>query len=900
MAKLSKDGKFVEVEFGDTLTQIAVDYCSGYSKYKQLAAINNISNPDKIVVGQEIALTPEAAGGSGSTTPAKPVISKPTIKQFGLLSTDTSTIFATWDWPKSNTESYKVMWYYDPGNGTWFVGTNTTISVDTDEPSASRQSTYSIPANAKRIKFKVKPISEKKKSSGGAETTYWTASWSDEKIWTDSTPLEAPSTPTVEIDKYKLTATLDNVKIAGAVGIEFQVVKNNATKAYATKQVKITSAHASHVFNVDPGGEYKVRARAYDNSKQYSDWSDYSNNEGTMPATPSGITTIRATSETAVYLEWSTADTATSYDIEYTTKKNYFDGSDQTTVKSGIEFNHYEITGLESGTEYFFRVRATNADGSSGWSDIKSIVIGKDPAAPTTWSSTTTGITGEQLILYWVHNSEDGSSESYAELELYFNGQKETHTIRNTRPEADKDKTSFYTIDTSTFVEGTVIQWRVRTAGITRVYGDWSVQRTIDIYAPPTLQLSMTKVDGQDIDTLTEFPFYIYAVPGPNTQIPIGYHLSVTANEIYETTDNIGNPKTVNAGDQVYSKFFDIQDALLVEFSAGNIDLENNIEYTVTCTVSMNSGLTSEASLNFTVNWTDIEYSPDAEIGINKDTWTASIRPYCDERRLVNYKVTAKSRYEYSVTDEEVGAVYGEVVPKAKTTTGLPVYLGTTVDGSEVYYCSVEEVTPITDVLLSVYRREFDGSFTELATGLDAAKYTTVTDPHPALDYARYRIVAVSKTTGAVSFYDPPGYPVGGSAVIIQWDADWVNFDTTEESELAQPPWSGSLVQLPYNIKVSDSYDPDVSLVNYIGRKRPVGYYGTHLGEKSTWNVDIPKSDKETLYALRRLAVWMGDVYVREPSGSGYWASIKVSLGQDYDKLIIPVTFTITRVEGGV
>jgi hypothetical protein len=847
-------------------------------------------------IGQVIKLTSDGSNPSPSSSSSS---NKPIIKQFGLLSSDDSTLFATWDWSRANTESYKIMWEYDPGNGIWFVGSNSNISVDDDAPSASRQSTYSIPSNAKKVRFKVKPISETDKNKDdGTETSKWTASWSDWKTWTDSTPLATPSTPTVEVKNYKLTASLDNVKITGATGIEFQVVKDNAAKAYKSKSVSIVSTHASHVFDVDPGGEYKVRCRAYDKSKNHSEWSDYSSNTSTIPATPSGITTIRATSETAVYLEWSTAATATSYDIEYTTKKEYFDNSDQTTTKSGIEFNHFEITGLETGAEYFFRVRATNGSGSSGWSGIKSVVIGSDPAAPTTWSSTTTAITGETLTLYWVHNAEDGSSQTYADLELYINGVKESHTIQNTDDEDEKDKTSSYIIDTSEFVEGTTIQWRVRTAGITKVYGDWSVQRTIDIYAPPTLSLSVTDVDGNQLDTVTSFPFYVYGLAGPNTQVPIGYHLTVTSNELYETTDNIGNPKTINAGDNVYSKYFDIRDALLVELSANNIDLENNIEYTVTCTVSMDSGLTSEASVTFTVTWQDQSYSPDAEIGIDEDAYTASIRPYCAERKTVYYKVNFIAD-EYVVSDEDIGYVYGEAVSGAKTLTGEQVYSGTTHDGIDIYFCVKEEVQIQTDVLLSVYRREFDGGFTELATGLDGAKYTTVTDPHPALDYARYRIVATSKTTGAISFYDPPGYPVGGKAVIIQWDEEWTTFDTTEGAELVQPPYSGSLLKLPYNIDVSDSAEPDVSLVNYIGRKRSVSYYGTHLGEKSTWNVEIEKSDKETLYAIRRLAIWMGDVYVREPSGSGYWANITVSFGQKHKELTIPVTLNIKRVEGG-
>ena len=107
-------------------------------------------------------------------------------------------------------------------------------------------------------------------------------------------------------------------------------------------------------------------------------------------------------------------------------------------------------------------------------------------------------------------------------------------------------------------------------------------------------------------------------------------------------------------------------------------------------------------------------------------------------------------------------------------------------------------------------------------------------------------------------------------------------------------------MKLLYNIDVSDNNSPDVSLVNYIGRKYPVTYYGTQIGSTSTWNVAIEKSDTETLYALRRLQVWMGDCYVREPSGSGYWANITVTFSQKHKELTIPVTLNITRVEGGV
>lgn len=891
MAKLSSDGTYVTVEDGDTLSEIARDYGNGKT-WKQLAAINNIPNPNLIYVNQIIKLT--ADGSPPSNTAA--ASNKPTINQFGLQSNTKNTLFATWTWDRSNTESYKVLWTYDTGDGVWFTGSNSTINVDKDDPESSRQSTYSIPANARKVRFKVKPISEKQ-TKNNKETSYWEAQWSDVKTYTDSTPLETPQVPTVEIDKYKLTATLDNIEI-DATGIEFEIIKDNAPTPFQVGKAEIVTSRASYSCTVDAGGEYKVRCRAYKGS-DYSEWSEYSNNEGTMPGAPSGITSIKATSETSVYLEWQAAKTATSYDIEYTTEKRYFDGSDGTTTKNGVETNHFEFTGLESGDEYFFRVRAVNGDGQSAWCEPRSVVIGEKPAAPTTWSSTTTAIVEEILNLYWVHNAADGSSQTYAELELIIDGLKEVYTIKNNRNEDEKDKTSVYVVNTAKYQEGVKILWRVRTAGVTKVYGDWSVQRTVDIYAPPTLDLRLTDIGKNPLSAVTAFPIRFYGLPGPKTQAPTSYHLVVTSNEMYETTDSVGNPKTINPGEAVYSRHFDILTDLEVVLSAGDINLENNVTYTATCIVSMNSGLTKTSSIEFGVTWEDQSYEPNAEISVDEDAYTASIRPYCVAHTVTQYRVESISTNIYAVTDDVVGFAYGTVVPKARTTTGELVFSGVNADGENIYFCKVETSVPVEDVLLSVYRREFDGSFTELATGLDNAKRTTITDPHPSLDYARYRIVATSKTTGAVSFYDPPGYPVGGIAAIIQWDEKWSSFETSEASALEQPPWSGSLLKLMYNIDISDNNQPDVALIKYIGRANPVAYYGTQRGTASNWNMVIPKTDKETLYALRRLSNWMGDVYVREPSGSGYWANIKVSFSQKHRDLTIPVTLNISRVEGG-
>lgn len=814
---------------GDNLSRIAKKYDTTVS---ELVRINNIKNKNLIYVGQVLVISnaPDEESESTPVEEPKNVTYTAKIVHFGLQADTDRTVFATWSWDKENTKEYETKWYYDTGDGIWFIGNDSTAS--------DRQSIYNAPQNAERVRFVVRPVSETYKVND-QETRYWVAGWSTEKIYsfTDNPPV-TPPVPDVEIKDYTLTATLDNIDELNATHIEFQVFKDNA-HIFSSGKVKIVTFHAAYSCTVSAGSVYKVCCRSL-RDKLHSDWSDFSENVNTKPAASSGITTCKATSETSVYLEWKPVSNATGYEIEYTTESKYFDGSDQTTTVSNIENNRYEKTGLESGKEYFFRVRAVNDQGESPWSTIKSLVIGTTPSAPTTWSSTTTGIVGDSVTLYWVHNSEDASAQTYAEVELYIDGVKETHTI-NTVNEEDDEKTMHFALNTTGYIEGTSILWRVRTAGITKEYGDWSIQRSVDIYAPPTLVLKVTDSNGSSLEILESFPFYVSGVAGPDTQKPTSYHLVVISNKIYEKIDNMGNVKMVNSGQEVYSKHFDTSEDLLVEMSAGNIDLENNVDYTVKCRVSMDSGLTAEATSEFTVAWTDVQYQPNAEISVDSDSLTASIRPYC--------------------IDENWNVIEG--------------------------------------ITLSVYRREFDGTFTELATGIPNTSYTFITDPHPSLDLARYRIVAITDDTGAVSYYDIPGYPVGEHAIVIQWDEAWSSFDTSNEDPLEQPVWSGSMLKLPYNVDVSDNYDMDVAMVPYIGRKYPVVYYGTQLGESGTWNVEIDREDKETLYALRRLAIWTGNVYVREPSGSGYWANVNISFSQKHRSLTIPVTINVTRVEGG-
>lgn len=729
---------------------------------------------------------------------------------------------------EDQVENYEVEWYYDTGDGVWFSGSETTTE--------QKNATYNAPSNALKIRVKVKPVSKTYKK-GDEDVTYWEGTWTSKDYTISEAQIpDAASTPSVVIDKFTLTATVNDITDSKTDKIQFEVYDGDDRIKVAT--VNVAACRAIYTCTITAGGKYRVRCRSVftdGGTTVYGEWSNFSSESSTIPKAVSNPKAVADTS-TSVKVTWSAVADATSYDVEYTINKAYFDSSSEvssTTVESTTAY----ITGLEA-DEWFIRVRAKNDAGESSWSKIISVIIGTKPEPPTTWSLTTTVIVGEEAILYWVHNAEDGSKMSEAQIQLTIDGEVETVTVPgSTSDEEEENPIYSYVFNPKEYNEGAVILWKVRTKGIVSEYGDWSVQRTINLYAPPTIRFNLSTVD----DILTTLPLTINATASPETQTPISYHVSIIANSSYETTDAIGNPIIVIAGTEIYSKIFDHSDwSFTTDIGPGDITLESGQNYAVKLTLAMDSGLTADNSLEFAVDWEDTVVYPMAGIAIDRDTLAAYISPFC-------------------ITD-------------------------------------TNDYAP--DVTLSVYRREYNGTFTEIATNLINDKALTITDPHPALDYARYRIVARNVNTGAISYEDLPGHPVKEHAIIIQWDETWSDFNYMEGAAPDVTPYVGSMVKLPYNIDVSENYGNDVSLVEYIGRKHPVSYYGTQRGETATWNTDIDKSNKDLIYALRRLAAWNGDVYVREPSGIGYWAQITVSMSIKHLELVVPVSFTITRVEG--
>jgi hypothetical protein len=881
------------VQSGDCLWKIAANVYGNGARWPEIAEANGLATSGNPIIypGQLFDLpgiTQGAPAPDPEPAPPPPTPEAVRIDWFMVTAGSKRNMECLWYWSRQ-PQRFWIKWeYYDSNGHKWVKSETQDYSPTTGE---TPQAQCNFDDIAKRSRVSIRPVEDNIVIDEQGNPHVEGIKFQDNTQWAvkeyDFTkiPPDLPPSPEFSIDQNnKIVVEFNNIpqeldadKIQVSI---YQDNNNNSFQVYKNITVNINQDLRYAVCRLDAltGHKYKVRCRSFKSSiNTYSGWTNFSNVDMTRPGNidskkfilearsyiEQGVTTY------GVYTKWAKPDnTAKTYQIQWTTNKAYFDTPssevhEHTTQEEDGE--QYLITDINVGHRYYFRIRAINDKGTSlKWSGIKEIVIGSKPTSPTTWSNVSSAISDEDIKLYWKHNSTDGSLETRAIIYIKIYNSREsttpsfstTETIYNNRE--PKESNGEFTLSStipkyaSYLIAGCVIKWKVVTYGVSSEASDASVEREIEVYARPTVSLDITNKNGATTEHISSFPFYLNIESNPHTQTPISYYVEIISLTRYNISDNIGEIKSVNPGDKIYQKYFDAQSnmwELVLEMLPKDIDLKSGANYKVNVSVAMDSGLSANTTENFDVHFRDLGYSPNANISIDKDLLTASINPYC----LENYKQNG--------------------VMKQRLTN---------------------------DCLLSIYRREYDGSFTEIASNVENVQNHYVVDPHPSLDYARYRIIAEAKETGTISYKDVNAVKVGETSIVIQWAEEWSEFDYDEIDGNSSVPWEGSLIKLPYNIDTSENKNIDVSLVQYAGRKHPVSYYGTQMGETATWNTEIPASDKDTLYALRRLSRWNGDVYVREPSGTGYWANINVSLNMRHLSTTIPVTFNIKRVEGGI
>lgn len=199
-----------------------------------------------------------------------------------------------------------------------------------------------------------------------------------------STP---PATPTLLSPLDGATGvstapTLSWYNSSGATTYHLQVSTNSTFANTLLDQVSVTGASYS-IDGLANGTSYYWRVRAI-NAGGTSAWSDIWNFR-TIVAVPSAPI-LASPGNQAVgivahpNLIWNAVSSAVSYRLQVSTVSSFI-----TTLfdQSGVTDTSFSVTGLLNNTNYYWRVNATNAGGTSAWSSVWSFTtIVAVPSAP--------------------------------------------------------------------------------------------------------------------------------------------------------------------------------------------------------------------------------------------------------------------------------------------------------------------------------------------------------------------------------------------------------------------------------------------------------------------------------------------------------------------------------------
>lgn len=387
--------------------------------------------------------------------------------------------------------------------------------------------------------------------------------------------------------------------------------------------------------------------------------------------------------------------------------------------------------------------------------------------------------------------------------------------------------------------DGGELEWRVRTKGAVEQWSPWSVTGTVMIWAKPVATIAVE----QSVDA---YPLEVSLVAGSTAVAnePTRFWLAVEATEGYETMLADGTTRWVAAGESVWSGEAAVGeegctvDGWELSLGAQDVRLEPGQTYTVRGGCMTAQGMVGEAEpADFTSDLASSDLSGcDCEAELDEGTLAATIAPTCKDG------------------------------PDGEFRAG---------------------------VTLSVWRATPEGC--ELVgSGLPNDGTATCVDRHPSFGTCTYRVVATDGETGSQGFSDAV-FEWEAPGIVIQWDERW----DEPSSDMDGLSLSCERLVLPYDVKVTDSWAKESSLNEWAGRRHPVSRYGTQAGHTSTWSFVLAGDDGiGQLQGLRALAAHMGDVHVREPWGSSYWAHVQVTQAEaSHDRAYYPCQLAVTMVE---
>jgi hypothetical protein len=184
---------------------------------------------------------------------------------------------------------------------------------------------------------------------------------------------------------------------------EWKCIYNDMGNAFTYSGLTISTPYKFVVYDYNgaPGAEKYIQTTATNNLKSFSTIASVN------PPEAPAVTAATAITTQGFNANWSAAATATAYMLDVSTSATF---ATLVTGFSNINVGNvltYPITGLTTGTTYYYRVRASNIGGASASSNTITVVT--IPAVPT--ATAVTSLAATSFTANW--NIADASTTGY-------------------------------------------------------------------------------------------------------------------------------------------------------------------------------------------------------------------------------------------------------------------------------------------------------------------------------------------------------------------------------------------------------------------------------------------------------------------------------------------------------
>jgi hypothetical protein len=242
-------------------------------------------------------------------------------------------------------------------------------------------------------------------------------------------PPAAPATVTVPATSATGSYTVTWVASTGATGYDLE---EDVSASFGAPTTVYTGANLTYNVTGKTNGTFYYRVRATNGAGQ-SGWTAGGNGCQIVPPNPPTPLTVPGTSTTGTYqVDWGSAGSGVSYELQEDTSSAFTAAA---TVYTGASVL-YMVTGKNNGT-YFYRVRASNGAGPSGWTTDTTgcAVTLAPPTSPVTVTVPATSSTGNFVVSWtgvtgaWGYDVEEATDAAFTTTTQVYTGSSLSYSV---------------------------------------------------------------------------------------------------------------------------------------------------------------------------------------------------------------------------------------------------------------------------------------------------------------------------------------------------------------------------------------------------------------------------------------------------------------------------------------